>query len=126
MNEHLMISSESILHEVINRILDIINPQRIILFGSTARREEDSDSDLDLLLIVSPPVHRRQIEQQIYSNLRGIKTPVDIIVATDDDIEKYGDRIGLIYRPALREGRVVYEAWRRRFISSSLVGSCKK
>ena len=110
MIDQLLVSQANILPEVIKRILEIISPQRIILFGSTARGSADSDSDLDLLLIVSSPAHRRQIEQQIYNNLRGIKTPVDVIVATDADIEKYGDRIGFIYRPAIREGLVVYEA----------------
>ena len=97
---------------VVQRILGVVQARRIVLFGSTARGTQGADSDLDFLVIVTGPAHRRQIEQQIYANLRGIVTPVDVVVATEDDIQKYGDRIGAIYRPALREGRVVYEAGR--------------
>jgi predicted nucleotidyltransferase len=80
-----------------------------MLFGSAARNQVNTDSDLDILVIMAGPVHRRQIEQCIYTNLRGVRFPVDVIVATEEDIEKYGDRIGTIYRPALREGIVLYE-----------------
>ena len=95
--------------EITKRIVDVAHPQRILLFGSAGKNLSKPDSDLDFLVIVQNPVHRRHLEQQIYRNLHGIGLPVDIIVATDEDIEKYGDQIGMIYRPALREGLVVYE-----------------
>jgi hypothetical protein len=31
-------------------------------------------------------------------------------VTTPEDLERYGDAIGLVYRPALREGKVIYVA----------------
>lgn len=98
-----------IANEVTRRILQTVQPQRVLLFGSSVRGELTKDSDLDVLVIVRGPVHRRQIEQSIYANLRGVHFPVDVIVATEEDIEKYGDRVGTIYRPALREGKVLYE-----------------
>jgi len=98
-----------IVDEIIQRIVATAHPQRILLFGSMARGQFNADSDLDMLVIVSGPVHRRKIEQQIYANLHGITIPVDVVVATEEDINKFGDRIGSIYRPALREGKVVYE-----------------
>jgi hypothetical protein len=41
--------------------------------------------------------------------LRGILIPVDIIVATPQQIERHRNTIGYIYRTALSEGRVIYE-----------------
>ena len=99
-----------IVQAVVRRILGVAPARRIVLFGSAARGTQNADSDLDFLVIMSGMVNRRQIERQIYANLRGIVTPVDVVVATEDDIQKYGDTIGAIYRPALREGKVVYEA----------------
>jgi len=96
--------------EIAQRIANVANPQRILLFGSGATGGFGADSDLDFLVIVQGPVHRRRLEQQIYSNLHGVGISVDVIVATDEDIAKYGDHIGTIYRPALREGLVVYDA----------------
>jgi predicted nucleotidyltransferase len=105
-----ILSQHKVLNEVLQRILSVVQPRRVILFGSAARGQVTPDSDLDLLVIVPGPVHRRRIEQQIYTNLRGILVPVDVVVATEEDIEKYGDQIGMIYRPALNEGKVIYEA----------------
>lgn len=97
------------LDEVIERIVDVAAPERIILFGSGARGEMGPHSDLDLLVVKSG-VHRRKLAQQIYRNLMGIGQPVDIIVVTPDDVEQYGDSHPLIISPALREGREVYNA----------------
>ena len=67
------------------------------------------DSDLDLLVIKSC-VHRRKTAWAIEENLVGIDLPTDIIVATPEDIERHRDTIGLIYRPALQEGKIIYAA----------------
>ena len=46
----------------------------------------------------------------IRRKLIGIGIAKDVIVATPEDIERYKDTIGLIYRPALTEGKVIYAA----------------
>jgi predicted nucleotidyltransferase len=94
--------------EVTRRILETVQPQRVLLFGSSVRGEFTKDSDLDILVIVRGPVHRRQLAQKINRNLRGIDAPIDILVATEEDVAKYGDKLGTILRPALREGQVLY------------------
>jgi hypothetical protein len=35
--------------------------------------------------------------------------PVDIVVATPEQLERLGDVPGMVYRTALKEGKVVYE-----------------
>lgn len=95
--------------EVTRRILQTVQPERVLLFGSSARGEPTKDSDLDVLVIVKGPVHRRALTQEIYRSLYGIITPVDIVVATVQDIQQYGESVGSILRPALREGKVLYE-----------------
>jgi hypothetical protein len=64
---------------------------------------------LDLLVIVEGVTHTRQESIRIRRALRGRLVPIDIIVATPAQIERYRDSIGLIYGPALREGKVLYE-----------------
>lgn len=68
------------------------------------------DSDFDMLVVMREPVHRRQTAQKIYRNLHGTGVSVDIVVVTEKDLEKYGQRAGTILRAALQEGRVLYEA----------------
>ncbi|MGB9777355.1 MAG: nucleotidyltransferase domain-containing protein [Anaerolineae bacterium] len=99
---------DRILAEVIRRIVEAAHPEKIILFGSAARGEWGPESDLDLLVVKSG-VHRRRLAHAIYRNLIGVGFPVDIIVVTPEDIERYGNAVGLIIEPALREGKVVYE-----------------
>lgn len=100
---------QEVLDEIIRRIVEVAQPEKIVLFGSAARGEMGPNSDLDLLVVKSG-AHRRRLAQDIYMNLFGVGQAVDVIVVTPQDIERYGDAIGLIIEPALREGRVIYGA----------------
>jgi predicted nucleotidyltransferase len=99
-----------VLQEIITRVVQIAHPQRLILFGSAARGEMGPDSDVDLLVVVQEPVHRRDLAGKIYRNLHGVPLPVDVVVVTENDIREFGDKIGTVLYPALKEGVVVYEA----------------
>jgi len=105
-----MIVDRKILKEVTRRIVRVAQPNRVLLFGSAAQGNMKKDSDLDMLVIMNAPVHRRQIAQKINRSLHGIGISVDIVVATEDDLLKYGQRGGTILKPALKYGRVLYEA----------------
>ncbi|NDJ18346.1 nucleotidyltransferase domain-containing protein [Myxacorys almedinensis] len=96
--------------ELVQRIVAVANPVRIILFGSAAREEMTPDSDLDVLVVVPEGQHRRRTAGKIYMNLIGFGTPVDVVVATEDDLQRYGDNFSLVYYPVLREGKEVYAA----------------
>ena len=99
----------AVLDEVIRRVVEVAQPEKIILFGSAARERMGPHSDLDLL-VVRAGVDALDLMGDIYLNLRGVGTPVDAIVASPDDLERYRDSYGMVIREALREGRVVYEA----------------
>lgn len=100
---------EKLLEEIVRRIVEAVAPEKIILFGSAARGEIGPDGDLDLLIVKSE-VHRLATAQMIEHSLTGITIPTDIVVATPEDIELHKDTIGLIYRPALQEGKTIYAA----------------
>ena len=98
---------QQVLDEIVRRVVEVAQPEKIILFGSAARGELGPNSDIDLLVIKSG-VHRRQLAQAIYMNLFGVGQAVDVIVVTPEDIERYGDSPALVIEPALRAGRVIY------------------
>lgn len=98
-----------LLEEMTRRILTVSNPERILLFGSHARGDANIDSDFDLLVIEQGVDRPRQRSIEIRRALRGLRVPVDIIVATPYQIETYRSAPGLIYGVALREGQVLYE-----------------
>ena len=101
---------DKILQETLQRILEVVKPKKVILFGSAARGSMGVNSDIDLLVVVPAGVHRRQTAQKIYRNMIGVGFAADIIVVTEDDVERYKDRPGLVIMPAMEEGRVLYAA----------------
>lgn len=98
-----------VLREIVRRIVEAVAPEKIIMFGSAARGDMRPDSDVDLL-IVKPGIDRRETARLLYRKLAGVGVSKDILVATPQDLEQYRNTIGLIYRPALRDGKVVYAA----------------
>lgn len=98
-----------VLPEITRRILAVSDPEKIILFGSYARGDYEPDSDLDLLVIIEDVDSPRSESIRLRRSLRGLLVPVDIVVATPKQMERHKNTIGLIYRSALAEGKVLYE-----------------
>lgn len=103
-------SIDAILDETLKRILGVVIPKQIILFGSAARGEMRENSDIDLLVVVPSGYHRRQTAQKIYRNMIGVGFAADIVVVTEDDVAQFRDRQGMVIMPALSEGRILYAA----------------
>jgi len=101
---------QNTLQDVTRRIVEVARPQRIVLFGSAAKGIMTRDSDLDMLVIMRGPVHRRHLAQKIQRNLHGVELPVDVVVVTEDDVQNSLNGGFSIIRPALEEGEVVYDA----------------
>ena len=97
------------IQEMVRRIVAKAHPERIILFGSAARGGASSRSDIDLLIIKSN-VHRRRLAMDLYEELADMGLPVDLVVVTPQDVERYGRSPALVLEPALREGKVIYAA----------------
>ena len=100
---------QAVLDEIIRRIVAVAQPEQIILFGSAARGEMGRHGDVDLL-VVKDGADRRRTAARIYRRLHGVGAAVDVIVVTPDDVERYRDSHALIIKPALHEGRVVFDA----------------
>ena len=97
------------LNEVIDRIVRKFNPVRIILFGSWARGEAREDSDLDLLVVLPRVEHKRKAAIEILRSLNGLPISKDVVVTTPEEIKARGHVVGDILRPALQEGKIIYE-----------------
>lgn len=101
---------QRVLDEIVRRIVQVAEPERILLFGSTARGVAGPHSDFDLLVIKRGSYHRGQLTERIYQQLIGVGRAVDVVVVTPADIARYCDSPALVIAPALREGRVIYVA----------------
>jgi len=101
---------QTVLDELVQRIVRVAHPRRIILFGSAATGRMGPDSDLDVLVVMPDGVHRRQTAKHIYRALSGLGVPKDIVVVTEEDVRLYGENPSLVIYPALKEGKELYRA----------------
>ena len=103
------IDIQQTIDEMVRRIVTQFDPERIILFGSHARGTAGPDSDVDLLVVMVFEGSKREKQVEVRLALHDIRIPKDIVVVTPDELERYRDVVGTIIRPALREGKAVYE-----------------
>ena len=97
------------LAEIVRRLVEAFQPERIYLFGSKARGDDGPDSDYDLMVVVpdnAPPERRRS--RLAYQRLWGTGTAADVLVQTK---ERFDGRLHLrasLPATILREGRLLY------------------
>ena len=101
-NEHIAIMTD--------RIVQHFNPVQIILFGSYARGEAHSHSDVDLLVVFSECADKRKTAIEIRRVLRDMPVPKDIIVSTPEELERKRNWVGTVLRPAQQEGVILYDS----------------
>ena len=99
-----------VIDELVRRILEIVSPLRIILFGSAARGEMGPHSDFDVLVVMPNGIHRGKIAEEIHRQMWGFGFPKDIVVVTESDVSQYGSNSYMIIKHALEEGRELYVA----------------
>ncbi len=104
-----LITQPECLPEAIQRIVHQFDPLRIILFGSWARGDARPDSDIDLLVVLPQVENKRRAAVEVLRALNGLPLSKDVVVTTPEEIATRGNIIGDVLRPALREGKVVYE-----------------
>jgi predicted nucleotidyltransferase len=102
--------SQKVLVEIIRRIVAVARPERIILFGSAARGRMDRNSDIDLLVIKRGAYNPRKVAADIYMHLYGVGQAVELIIMTPEQIDQYRNSPYIVVYPALREGKVLYDA----------------
>lgn len=101
---------EEWLPRAVERIVAGFDPLKVILFGSFARGEANYHSDVDLLVVMPDGIEdERRVTVEIRRLLKDLPISKDIVVTTPEEVERRGDLIGTVLRPALREGKVLYE-----------------
>lgn len=102
---------DAVLKEIVRRLVEAYEPQRIYLFGSKARGDAGPDSDYDLLVIVpddAPPERRRS--RLGYESLWGVGTAADVLVWTAADFNSRLHLVASLPATVLREGTLLYAA----------------
>jgi uncharacterized protein len=105
-----MIEQQTI-RQIADRILGATPPgTKVIVFGSVARGTARANSDLDLLVVEPEQRNHYQEAGRLYCLMRGIKTPVDILVTDTTTYEHWRDTPCTVFHEAYREGQVLGES----------------
>lgn len=105
-----MTGDGDLLKKVVDRILTVAKPERIILFGSGATGLMTRDSDLDLLIIERDFRSQRDESARLRKALGDVGIPVDVFAMTLERFEETKGVIGGLAYPANKYGKVIYEA----------------
>ncbi|OFX34041.1 MAG: hypothetical protein A2X08_11060 [Bacteroidetes bacterium GWA2_32_17] len=97
--------------EVINSIVTLYQPEKIILFGSYANGTATENSDLDLLVVKKSEMPRYKRGIELRKILRPFKFmfPLDILVFTKDELYGNIDMSYSFTREILANGKIVYD-----------------
>ena len=103
--------NDTLLREIVERIVAAFHPRRIILFGSRARAESRPDSDVDLLVemeaLADQPRWKRRLQIDRLFEKRW--WPMDILVYTPGEMAERRWSLVSIVPSVEQEGKVLYE-----------------
>ena len=93
---------------ITNQIVEKYKPEKIILFGSAARGEWNSDSDADFLIIKKEtPLYGRDTIREL-SRLIDRHIPVDLLIYRPDEFDKRIQMGDPFLKLILKEGKILY------------------
>ena len=105
--------TDALLDGMTRAIVDAVDPEKVILFGSRGRGDERGNSDVDLLVIEAEPFGPERSKHQEMLRLdravRDFRVPKDILVFSNAEVEYWHDSLNHVLARALREGRTLYE-----------------
>lgn len=97
--------------EVVRRLVEVYAPERIYLFGSTARGDSDEDSDLDIMVVVPDDTPAPLCSAgRAYQALWGVGVAVDVLIWTRSAFDERLHLNASLPATILREGRLLHAA----------------
>ncbi|MDE0373830.1 MAG: nucleotidyltransferase domain-containing protein [Rhodospirillales bacterium] len=104
---------EQLLQRMTTTIVEVVDPEQVILFGSHARGAAGTDSDIDLVVIEAEPFgpgrDRGAEETRLWRALAKFHVPKDILVYSREEVDYWRNSLNHVLARALREGKVLYE-----------------
>jgi predicted nucleotidyltransferase len=101
--------STDIVNEIVQRIVERFDPEKIILFGSYARGEAREDSDIDLLIVAEtdlPPPERYPAVRRVVGDL---PYAFDLFLIPPAQYHRRRTVVNNLEYLADKYGRVMYE-----------------
>jgi len=103
--------SKQDIEKLIEIILKVLSPEKIILFGSYATGNHKNDSDIDLMILMKEKIDRREKLKKMYE-LRNLffeqDFEVDLILNSVRHFNDYKNYVGSINYSVDKEGKVLW------------------
>ena len=105
--------NDDLLDRMVQAIVDEVDPEQVILFGSRARDDHRENSDIDLIVVEAEPFgpersrHREMVK--LYHAVATFPVATDVLVYSYEDVDYWQDSLNHVLARALREGKVLYE-----------------
>jgi predicted nucleotidyltransferase len=100
---------EKTVEAVVEQLVETLQPETIILFGSYADGRADFDSDIDILALTDrrfSPVEQYELQRRLFADF---PFAVQLILMTAREFEETKNVIGGIAYPAAKYGKIIYE-----------------
>jgi hypothetical protein len=95
---------------LLDNIIRLINPRRVILFGSRARGDAREDSDWDVMIVVDDDTRQEQVNWQVMGEVRrGVRAPLGLIPYRECSFRERQNIKGSLPWIVANEGIVIYE-----------------
>lgn len=104
--------TDTVVHDIVRRIVDTVQPEKVILFGSQARGDARPNSDYDVLVIKHSDEPRYRRSAPLYVALADLPVEVEVMVYTPEEVHEWSEVPQAFVTTAVREGTTIYE--RRR------------
>ena len=103
------VEEDAPLRRIVDTIVEALDPEQVILFGSRARGDDTAHSDYDICVVMEPGGRRRELVQQIHGlfGLRGFS--MDAFVLRPEELEEQKTVANTLGYIVARDGEVLYE-----------------
>ncbi|MCU0799334.1 MAG: nucleotidyltransferase domain-containing protein [Candidatus Thermoplasmatota archaeon] len=93
---------------IVELVRAVVEPERIILFGSRVSGTHHEGSDYDLLVIIASEQGTREVLRKIYSSFKGIGAPVDLLVIDERKYDILRQNENTVFNEISNTGVTVY------------------
>ena len=104
----------SVLEKIVDLIVPLVEPDKIILFGSYARGNYTEKSDVDIMVLkkgMGIENEGKTVDKIYYSYLDSdIDVSIDVLAMDYDRYLELNNVIGYVYKQIEKDGKVIYEA----------------
>ncbi len=94
---------------VVDRLVEVLHPEKVILFGSYAYGKPTIDSDVDVLILMKSDERPAKRAYRAYKAIWGKTFPMDILVRTPEELAHRLEIGDYFLREIVERGKVLYE-----------------